>query len=269
MIDRPLLAKRLQEAYDLLRDKGVVHTISEFASALGKTHSAISNALVARGRVMTIGLLQRVADVYSDYLNKDYLLTGQGNIEAIDKSLKPHYPATVSAGVLSGDITNVKESDVEYEPIIKRMPQYDYTIDVSGHSMEPTYSDNGIVACRKLYNKEDIKPGRAYVIATKEGAVLKRIVSQTLSTIRVVSDNPDPKYKPYSIDKDLILSIDEVVGSVNIGNSDRSYKNYITDIMVKSLCKRINEGIKNHEKLEEELESIIRNLATGVYSDNK
>ncbi len=260
---------RLHQSIDYLKDIGKIHKQQDIADAMGMGKARVSEALKGKEGKFTDHFINSYWETYKDYINKDWLLTGEGRMEAVDKSLKPHYPASVSAGVLSGEITNVKDTDVEYEPIIKRMPQYDYTIDVRGHSMEPTYSDNGIVACRKLYNKEDIKPGRAYVIATKEGAVLKRIVSQTLTTIRVVSDNPDPKYKPYSIDKDLILSIDEVVGAVNVGNPEHSYKNYITEKMIKSIYDRIDKGIEDRAKFEEDMRDIIYNLASGVYSDNK
>lgn len=267
MIDRPLLAERLKAAYNYLRSQGVLHTVSEFAAALGKSQGDISSALAAKGRVMTTGLLKRVGETFPEYFNMKWLLTGEGKMEAIDKSLKPHYPATVSAGILTGAIDAVKESDVTYEQPISRFPQYDYTIDVDGHSMEPTYSDKGMVACRRLYDHDEIKLGHAYIIATRDGAVLKRIVSKTLSSIRVISDNPE--YKPYSIDTDSILAIDEVVGSVNVENPERSYKNYITDAMLKVYYDRLRKGMEDQAKFEEEMKDIIRNLASGIYSDNK
>ena len=220
MIDRPLLSKRLQAALQYLRSKGVVHTVTELANSIGKSQGDVSNALACRGRVMTLGLLERVADAFPDILNRDYLLTGEGEVGLPDKNLRPHYPATVAAGVLSGDVAQVMDYDVEMEPAIKRFGHYDYMIDVDGESMEPTYYTGDAVACRKLENKDELTSGKAYVFVTRDGAVLKRYVSSTSSSVRVSSDNS--KYKPYSIDQDSILCIAEVVGSVSGARNKRS-----------------------------------------------
>ena len=260
--------ERIAKAFEYLRFNHISETHAEVAETMGANRANVSAAINGNPRYLTNKFLNRFADTYSSYINKHWLLTGEGQLEIADKTMRPHYPANVTAGVLAGEIEAVKDTDVVYEPIIKRLPQYDYTIDVAGHSMEPTYSDKGMVACRKLYNWDEIKFGKAYVIATKEGAVLKRIVSKTLSSIRVVSDNPDPQYKPYNIDTDLILSIDEVVGSVNVGNPTKGYINYLTDAMLEKMQERINKGIEDRRKFKEEMEDIIRKMASGIYSDN-
>lgn len=224
MIDRALLSKRLNDAYDYLRGHGVVHTITEFASRVGKSQADMSSALGCKGRVMTLGLLTRVADTFPDVLNRDYLLKGEGDVAAPDKSLKPHYPATVAAGVLSGDVAQVMDYEVDMELPIRRFGKYDYMIDVEGSSMEPTYYSGDTVACRELIDSRELKPGKIYVFVTRDGAVLKRYVSQTSSSIRVASDNL--KFNPYGIDKDSILSIAEVVGSL-CGPRDNDPKGYM------------------------------------------
>lgn len=224
MIDKQILAQRLNAAYNLLRAKGILHTVSDFADAIKKPQPHISQALKADPKRCTLGLLTRVADTFPDVLNRDYLLKGEGDVAAPDKSLKPHYPATVAAGVLSGDVAQVMDYEVDMELPIKRFGKYDYMIDVEGSSMEPTYYSGDSVACRKLIDIRELEPGKIYVFVTRDGAVLKRYVSQTLSSIRVASDNL--KFNPYSIDKDSILSIAEVVGAL-CGPRDNDPKEYM------------------------------------------
>ena len=224
MIDRALLSRRLNNAYDYLYRTGSVHNVAEFAKLLGKDRANVTNALACKGRVMTQKLLERVADTFPDVLNRDYLLKGEGDVAAPDKSLKPHYPATVAAGVLSGDVAQVMDYEVDMELPIRRFGKYDYMIDVEGSSMEPTYYSGDTVACRELIDSRELKPGKIYVFVTRDGAVLKRYVSQTLSSIRVASDNL--KFNPYGIDKDSILSIAEVVGSL-CGPRDNDPKGYM------------------------------------------
>lgn len=218
-MDKEQAFVRLNQAIDYLKDNGRIHKDKDIVEDLGMNKGNVSRALSGNERYFTAGFLKRFATAYSDYINEEWLLTGEGAMAKPDKNLRPHYPATVSAGVLAGAAPSVSESEVALEPFVKRFGQYDYTIDISGHSMEPTFVNEGIVACRKLYDKNEIKFGKPYVIVTRDGAVVKRIISKTLTSIRVASDNPAPEYKPYSIDLDSILSIDEVVGAINPENS--------------------------------------------------
>lgn len=203
---------RLCKAFEYLRNRGVIHTQSDFAKAINVRLGHLNNAINGDEIRLTSGLLKKVADAFPDILNRDYLLDGIGDIAAPDKSMRPHFPATVEAGLLGGDAQAVMDYEVDMEPAIKQFPSYDYMIDVSGESMEPTYYDGDSVACRRLYDRSELMPGKVYVFATTNGAVIKRYISSTRSSVRVDSDNPD--YEPYSIDTDSILSIAEVVGSV-------------------------------------------------------
>ena len=214
------LHQRLENVLDYLYNKGVVRNKVQFGKRIGKSKSQVSDAFKDRPGYCTNGLMETIADAFPDILNRDYLLTGEGEVGLPDKNLRPHYPATVAAGVLSGDVAQVMDYDVEMEPIIKRFGHYDYMIDVDGDSMEPTYYTGDAVACRKLEDKNELTSGKAYVFVTRDGAVLKRYVSSTSSSVCVSSDNS--KYKPYPIDQDSILGIAEVVGSVSGARNKRS-----------------------------------------------
>lgn len=210
MIDRPLLANRLRESYNYLRTCGVVHTISEFAETVGKSQGDISNALAARGRVMTIGLLERVADTYPEYLSREYLLKGIGDIKAIGKNKRPHYDAKASAGFMDG-ISEGKMS-AEFRAMAVPLKSYDFSIDVAGNSMIPEIKDGDVLMCRKLLDRLNPPIGKICVLDTKEGWVVKIIESVNEETITLHSLNL--AYQDYEIDHNSILGVAEVVGLV-------------------------------------------------------
>ena len=209
MIDRPLLSKRLQTAYDYLRGNGAVHTITEFAEAIGKTQGDVSNALACRGRVMTIGLLTRVADAFPDVLNREYLLTGEGDVAAPDRTLRPHFEAKASAGFMSAI------SEGEAGVMLPRIPgvkDYDFTINAEGESMLPRIESGDLLLCRRAGDRANIPLGRICVIDGKDGAAVKVIAEADNECITLHSLNPD--YKDYRVEFVDILGIAEVVGLV-------------------------------------------------------
>lgn len=204
--------ERLTQAVEYLKDNGKIHTQQNIADELGISRSNLSQALKNNPRYFTNGFLRRFADAYSAYINKDWLLTGEGRMEVPGKDMRPHYPATVSAGFL-GSVTEVTEQDIELMPKIAQIrKEYDFTILVEGDSMEPVFFDGDTLACHKLERGDELRPGKIYVIDSKEGAVVKTYLSQTATSIRLHSENPT--YKNFSIAKSDIIGIAEVVGSV-------------------------------------------------------
>lgn len=209
MIDRPLLSKRLQTAYDYLRGNGVVHTITEFAEAIGKTQGDVSNALACRGRVMTIGLLTRVADTFPDVLNREYLLNGEGDVAAPDRTMKPYFEAKASAGFMSA----ASEGETgRITPRIPGMREYDFTIEAQGDSMLPRIESGDLLVCRKSDNRANPPIGKICVIDGKDGAVVKVIVDADEDCITLHSLNP--AYRDYKVELTDVLGIAEVVGLV-------------------------------------------------------
>ena len=242
------LHQRLENAFDYLYHKGVVHSKAQFGERIGKNRSQMTLAFQDAPKRCTKGLMNAIASAFPDVLNPEYLKTGEGEVGLPDKDLKPHYPATVAAGVLSGDVVQVMDYDVVLEPPIKRLGQYDYMIDVEGSSMEPTYYTGDTVACRKLTDKRELNPGNVYVFVTRDGAVIKRYVSHTLSTVRVSSDNPE--FKPYSIDQDSILCVAEVVGVLRNSpnrHSDELWQDYMIKLLDNILVTRGTPGLSEEE----------------------
>lgn len=245
---------RLKQAIDYLKDSGKIHKQQDIVDTLGMSKPNVSRALTATPRYFTKGFLKRFARAYSDYINEDWLLTGEGKMGKPSKDMRPHFPATVEAGLLGGDSPTVMDYEVDRQPVIKHFPSYDYTIDVSGHSMEPSYFDGDVVACRRLYDQREVTPGKTYVIVTQDGAVIKRIVSSTISSLRLSSDNPD--YRPYNVDKDSIISIAEVVGSIR---TSQESENSVRDTYLRYLKNVIasNYGDLSESRREEIVKQIL------------
>ncbi|MGM9871355.1 MAG: helix-turn-helix transcriptional regulator [Muribaculaceae bacterium] len=205
--------QRLLKSFDYLRNKGVLHTQTEFATAIGKTQQSTNAAFKNAPKRCTIGLMKAIAAAFSDYLNSDWLLTGEGEMEVPDRAhTRPHIPAdlaVVSAGGTGVAIGSLQEGECELRPVMAPFPWYDFTINVDGDSMHPTLHDKDTLACRWLYPPVEFKPDHIYILDTKDGAVVKR-VEQKGATLLCTSDNP--KYKPFTIDESDVLRLALVVG---------------------------------------------------------
>lgn len=210
MIDRPLLAKRLNAAYEYLRSQGVIHTITEFASALGKSQGDISSALVAKGRVMTTGLLKRVYDTFPDYFHEKWLLTGEGQMAKSLRELRPHIHTKAAAGFMAG-ISDGEFGD-DIRPMIPGIPDYDFSITAYGKSMEPKIEDNDILACRIVTDSLNAPIGKICVIDSKEGAAVK--VIKEVEEDSIVLHSLNPRYKDYRVSFSDLNRIAVVVGMI-------------------------------------------------------
>lgn len=211
-MDKKELLSRLKQALEYLQDNGKARTHADIALLLKTTRSNVSAAFKGNPRYLTQGFAKRFAEAYADYININWLLNGVGNMKAQRSNERPHYPAEVRAGVLTGNSDSIMSYESTLRPVIDNIPAYDFTIDVSGDSMSPLYFDGDLVACREINGVEELEPGNDYVITTRDGALLKRYVSHTMSTIRLISENS--KYKPINLDTDSIIKVYKVVGSV-------------------------------------------------------
>lgn len=209
MIDRALLSKRLNNAYDYLYRTGSVHNVAEFAKLLGKDRANVTNALACKGRVMTQKLLERVADTFPDILSRDYLLTGQGDVAAPDRSMRPHFEATARAGFMTG-LSNPEAGSLRHRH--DDIPDYDFTITAEGDSMMPEIKSGDILFCRHSRDRANPPISKVCVLDGKDGAVVKVIRTADSDTVTLHSLNPD--YKDYTVPLADILGIAEVVALI-------------------------------------------------------
>lgn len=214
-MDKDQAFARLTQAVEYLKDNGQARTQMDMAALMGVRQPHLAAALNGDYKRLTEGFLRKFAAAYSDYINEDWLLDGKGQMEKADRrSTRPHIPAdkaVVAAGFVGSAIGSVQEDECEVRPVMAPFPWYDFTIEVSGDSMEPTLQDGDIIACEWLPRDAEYKKDKIYVLDTNEGAVVKRITNDG-NVIHCHSDNP--KYKDFIVDVYSILRIARVVGFV-------------------------------------------------------
>lgn len=227
---------------------------SDFASALKTSRTSVS-AIISGARPISSGMIARIMDAYPQ-LNKNWLLNGVGEMKIEQRSypdLVPHFPVKVAAGYLGGDSIPVNAEDVEYRERMKDFKMYDFTQDVAGDSMIPVFYDGDIVAARKIIDEKMLKPGKYYVVDTRNGSILKRLVSSTKSSILFASENIN--YPNVRIRKEDIFGMGEVVGSLQT-DPVQARKHYEQQMI--ELFKHVI--VLNQEKYDEPIDEVIRKL---------
>lgn len=195
MIDRSVFQERLVNAFNLLLDRGILHNQAQLASVLGKSRGDISQSLKGQGKALTKGLLTKLADAFPDVLNKDYLLEGVG--EVAKPIGKPHIPFEVAAGGVAVALGSATLSDCEIRPTLPTFGDYDFTIEVSGKSMQPYILHGDTLICKNVgLNTVIIRPKHCYVIDTPEGAVVKHI---SVEGDFIVCKSFNPEFKPFKM----------------------------------------------------------------------
>lgn len=225
--------------------------IKEFCKSEGITITAFeSNIGVSNGYVnaisKSIGLdkLNTIIENYSN-LNIEWLLTGKGDMIKSKRSLsatptadipvsyrentdfpaiiqepgevfmqetRPRIPFDAAAGSLSITTDAAYASRCEQLPVIPIFPHYDFTIFVTGDSMQPDIKSGDELACRFIRESSALKWGEIYVLDTNDGVVVKSIYEGDDDTI--VCHSLNPRFKDFSIGKQDILRVARVIGLV-------------------------------------------------------
>ena len=148
--------------------------------------------------------------------NSKYLREVQKREEESKKSaevnLKPRLPITAAAGVLSDYLGGILAHECEQMPVVRSIPEYDFTMLVKGNSMEPKFEGGDEIACKKVESL--IEWGKTYVLATRDGAVLKRLY-EAENGVRCVSYNHE-EYPDFIVNGDDILGVYRVVGLIRV-----------------------------------------------------
>lgn len=209
-MDKTEAHNRLLQSIEYLKNNGKARTHEEIANRSGFARSNVSSAINGNPRYLTTGFLKRFARAYAEYINEDWLLTGEGEMVKVDtRSLRPRLPLEVAAGPMGVTIGTAMESNCEFLPIIPDMPAYDFTIPVRGDSMEPLLYDADILYCRAIDEASELREDGVYVLDSAEGAVVKRL---TLTPDGLLCKSENPKYAPYIIPAAEVLRIYIVVG---------------------------------------------------------
>ena len=202
-------------------------SVSEFETKTGLSNGAVSKM----GDGTRRATLDRISKTYPG-LNKTWLLTGEGEMLTTDnappeeeKSAEhsqlipappgkgiPLIPLPAMAGFLKGS-ADLDRNDIEWY-YVPAFSDYTFLIRVKGDSMYPRYLSGDIVACREVHDTGTFfQWGKAYVLDTDQGVVLKRIRrSERPDHILCVSDNPD--YEPFDVPVSSIYHLAIVRGLI-------------------------------------------------------
>jgi len=127
----------------------------------------------------------------------NWLLYGQSPeslVDATNKFYMVKYFSDVNASAGGGsdvECEEIEELEIpeQFVPMLgsERELQYIEAINVSGDSMEPTFSYNDIVFINR--NKTDINRGGIFTIRTEAGLFIKRVQKRIDGKLDVISDN--------------------------------------------------------------------------------
>lgn len=210
-MDKNAAFERLTKAVEYLRDNGMARKHEEIAALSGLSRSNVTSALNGDYKRITEGNLRKFAAAYSDYINEDWLLTGEGEMAVPDKTMRPHFEAKACAGFMYG----VAEGEVgTMHPHIYGMRDYDFTIEAEGNSMLPRIESGDLLVCRKSGDRANPPIGKICVVDGKDGAVVKVIVSADDVAGVITLHSLNPAYDDYNVPFSDILGIAEVVGLV-------------------------------------------------------
>lgn len=219
----PYANKKLLELIRIKTDGNV----SKFAEIVGLSQQRINRNLVMNKKTQKYPRLsdevkQRCIEVFElddDYFTALPVREEFNPLERLkndfdnlpEKSELPHLPSKAAAGGMGGFSDCVASYNCEYRPVVKMLPKYEMTIEITGDSMCPKLENGDIIAIRKVI--DIIKWGNVYVLDTIDGAVVKRLYDEG-DKYRCRSFNPE--YKDFLVDKRNVYGIYKVVGQIRI-----------------------------------------------------
>lgn len=175
---------------------------SEFAKILGISKQTLFNW--RKRNTYDISLLTKV---FTD-INTTWLLTGEGSMfKGGDKDVdtfeqeEEYYtyllPVSAEGGSLDGFAEGVLLRDCER--IVSPIKGADFAISIHGDSMAPEYPNGSKVIIKRVNERAFIEWGKAYVLDTCNGVVIKKLMpsSKGEEYVSCVSVNPD--YPPFDV----------------------------------------------------------------------
>jgi hypothetical protein len=164
-------------------------------------------------------VLQRITQVeeFSD-LNLVWLRMGEGEmLKSREEEDQAHaalirlLPISAYGGSLNNFVVSVKDS--ECERIVSPIKDVDFAITVAGDSMAPEFPNGSQILVKKIDEKQFIEWGKAYVLDTSNGTVLKILnKSEKDGYVRCTSLNPDhERYAPFDVPMDVIYGVYRVM----------------------------------------------------------
>ena len=197
-----------EDVKKILAGNGI--TLRILAERLGTTPQNVSN-LLSKEDIRT-GLLEDISKVTGIPL-ESFLIGPRGAIQFTndaEPNTVPLLPIFAQAGSLTGWSEGVEES--KCERVISPVNDVDMAVHIYGESMYPDIQNGSVVYVRRINPRAFIEWGRAYILDTVNGPLLKYLTpGSDEEHIRCVSANHDPMYAPFEVAKEDILGIYRVV----------------------------------------------------------
>lgn len=187
---------------DYMRSK--VYTVYDMAKQLNVSPTEVTETLASG---FNEDSARKWADVFGFDMN--FLLTGEGCLIPAKEKYVPLIPVTAQAGHL-GDFS-LSVSDYDCEKIISPVKDAELAVPIRGESMAPEFPSGSIVYVKKINEKAFIEWGKAYVLDTSNGAVVKYLAPGEEGKVRCISANKDPMYAPFEIPLSEIFGIYRIV----------------------------------------------------------
>ena len=186
-----------QRIMELIAKEGI--SVREFERLCGLSNGYIK----ALRKSPTVDKMRSILDAFPN-INERWLQSGEGSMYNIDVQEQdrqeglPLITLDAMAGVLGGSDTTIMDYECD-RYIVPAFHGADFLIRVQGDSMMPTYYPNDIVACQRVQmSRMWFQWGKAYVVDTIQGALLKRIQkSNEEGCVRLCSENE--KYEPFDL----------------------------------------------------------------------
>lgn len=209
--------ERAEAAINYLIDSGFAKNQKELAKKISFDPTNLSQAKKGVERYLTDGFAQRLCTDETG-ISLHWLLTGEGEMLRTDTPADvsvsedapppqlipappgkgiPLIPLPAMAGFLKGS-ADLDRNDIEWY-YVPAFSDCTFLIRVKGDSMYPRYLSGDIVACREVHDTGTFfQWGKAYVLDTDQGVVLKRVRRSELPEhVLCVSDNPE--YDPFDV----------------------------------------------------------------------
>ena len=185
---------------------------------------------IERGEVqLTVERLFQWAEIIGiqveDVLNFN---SNKGNVSYV--------PVFAQAGFLAESDQRTFYDDMKHLSIPMFSETDLFMINVEGDSMQPTLSNGDYLIIKQVYNVNEIKFGEPYVISTKDGIAVKRILpnaDDSLITLR--SDNT--YYPDYTVTKKNVVSFWKILGFITKNLAPRNLLERRIQVLEESITK--------------------------------
>lgn len=215
MVEKEKIIKRLDDAFQLLKSKGIASTKTAMAEIMGVDKNYLIAAFNPKNKNGTKSLLLRVADSFPDVINREYMETGEGNVALPEISYSdgvPYYDVDFKLG-----FEEMINPDTRVPEYLIRMPGYEKATmwcNVMGHSMEPEISSGDLIALQLIEDFSFLLFGDVYGFITTNGMrTIKRLgKSSKEGFYRLVPTNPE--YDEQEIPINIIACVYRVMGTM-------------------------------------------------------